>query len=716
MTSVLVSAAALAIAKEASRYFETSFRQREESFNFDIVGARAAEVESTLSDLIYKSRLAAGSLHSGDFQLSSLRDKHFFGLELRDANDHVIFQKWNEAQIREVCGCDSSVVTRSAILEEKTFHFDDDHQVTVRNSTVDGGPQMFSIAFPFRQDSNVGAFLTVVAFVDLGAIQRSFTENRERTFFAVDESGHLLGHTNEMKLLSRLNYSAYDAVRWAEKSHLPRGQKWFENSPSGVHVYSAFAKTSYGVTMFSEVPEEIILEPTLEVRRQVILVAGVTLSCALFLVFLFSITLTGPIERLAFVTRAYTKGRLYSLNDCRLTHRFFDDEVGSLVRSFERLLIGLRDRDLMKSFFRKFHGSPLADKIAKGNISLTGSKKNAVVFFCDLRGFTTFSEKHEPEEVFNMLNEYFGAMVNIITSEGGLVDKFIGDAIMAVWGTPIATDSDAKNAVRACLKMRIALNRLNKSRLDRGKDPLFMGMGLHAGQLISGVVGSAERMEFTVIGNTVNTASRIEGMTKHLGVDLLISEPMKRLICDDFTVEYAGETVLRGHGEVTKLYSVLGYKAVGGDLDAEITTPYSTFEKLLDEKVESDLLRTIPGDLVEPLQEVQHLVNERTGKFVDMHKTMEKIIASYIDGYLRTYHLQIRMALPEEVVKAVSERDQGECQARTSGGEKCGSKNMIHLHHLVRPSDGGENIAENLITLCYDHQREWARRKLKSAA
>jgi len=605
---------------------------------------------------------------------------------------------------------------KSTALERLSFDLDEDHPADVRNSTVSGGPPMFALAFPYKKDAAGNVVMTLVAFVDLGAIQKSFSENRERTFFALDRFGHLIGHTNETKLVAKLNYSTYEIVSLAEKSHLPRGQKRVDSSLSGNRVYSAFAKTGYGITMFSEVPEEIILEPAIEVQRKVILVAGITLSCALFLVFWFSMSLTGPLEKLAFVTRSYYKGRLYSLEGFDLTSRWFDDEVGSLARVFERLLNVMRERDLMKSFFRKFHGSPLADKVAKGNIAFSGTRRSAIVFFCDLRGFTTFSEKHEPEQIFNMLNEYFAAMSGIITDEGGLIDKYIGDAIMAVWGTPVPTDTDAKNAVRACLKMRIALDKLNKIRLARKQDPLFMGMGLHAGPLISGVVGSNERMEFTVVGNTVNTASRIEGMTKYFGVDLLISEPVKRLIGDDFKVEYAGETALRGQEEVTKLYSVLGYKALSGDLASDISTPYSNFEKLQQSNLESDPLRTLPADLVEPLQEAQQLVVEKTGKFVDLHKTMEKIILSYVDSYLRNYQLQIRMALPEDVVKYVNERDKGECQAKATHGGKCGSKNMIHLHHLVRPSDGGQNVHENLITLCYDHQREWARGKMKRAA
>src|SRR5262249_35275606 len=150
----------------------------------------------------------------------------------------------------------------------------------------------------------------------------------------------------------------------------------------------------------------------------------------------------------------------------------------------------------------------VTEDLLKGNLELGGSKKMVTVFFSDIRGFTAFSEGHTPEQVVQMLNEYFQIMVGIINKHGGIVDKFIGDAIMAVWGAPNATDRDTQNAVKACIEMRQALNSLNELRAGRGQVPIKIGMGLHRGEAISGTIGSSERMEYTVIGDTVNQSSR----------------------------------------------------------------------------------------------------------------------------------------------------------------------------------------------------------------
>ncbi|NJM09690.1 MAG: adenylate/guanylate cyclase domain-containing protein [Bdellovibrionaceae bacterium] len=145
------------------------------------------------------------------------------------------------------------------------------------------------------------------------------------------------------------------------------------------------------------------------------------------------------------------------------------------------MLEGLLERDKVKSMFNKFHGSSVTEDLLKGDLQLGGSKKIVTVFFSDVRDFTKFSEGHTPEQVVEMLNEYFQIMVAIINKNGGVVDKFIGDAIMAVWGAPNSTERDPQNAVKACLEMRQALNELNATRTGRGQSRSKSGSACTAG-------------------------------------------------------------------------------------------------------------------------------------------------------------------------------------------------------------------------------------------
>jgi adenylate cyclase len=247
------------------------------------------------------------------------------------------------------------------------------------------------------------------------------------------------------------------------------------------------------------------------------------------------------------------------------------------------MIIGLKERDKVKNILNKFHGSSITEDLLKNDIGLGGTRKDVTVFFSDIRGFTKFSEGHTPEEVVTMLNEYFQIMVSIITTNGGVVDKFVGDAIMAVWGAPNSTENDQLMAVKACLEMRVALAELNERRMARGESEIRIGMGLHSGPAISGTIGSTERMEYTVIGDTVNMASRIESSTKAFGADLLVSEDVVRPINSDFIFELAGTAEVKGKSEPIKMYKVKG--AIENGEHILIQTPYSDYEAEHAEKV-----------------------------------------------------------------------------------------------------------------------------------
>lgn len=196
---------------------------------------------------------------------------------------------------------------------------------------------------------------------------------------------------------------------------------------------------------------------------------------------------------------------------------------------------------------------------------LRGRKVNAAVLFCDIRNFTTISLDLEPEVLVEQLNSYLNAMVNAILDEGGTVDKFIGDAIMAEFGSPVSKGprQDALNAVRAALGMRRALAKLRTQWQQEGKVIFFNGMGINYGEAIAGDIGSVRRREYALIGDAVNVASRIEGLTRSLKTDILITESLYELIADAVEVIDMGEHLLKGRSQVpVRVYSLVG---INGD-------------------------------------------------------------------------------------------------------------------------------------------------------
>ena len=162
--------------------------------------------------------------------------------------------------------------------------------------------------------------------------------------------------------------------------------------------------------------------------------------------------------------------------------------------------------------------------LASGESELVGKDQEVSILFADVRGFTNIAETIGARETVTMLNAYFTDMVDVILANGGILDKYIGDAMMALFGAPFATPLDADNAVRAANQMMTALAAFNDTRLHDGQKPLDIGIGISTGNVIVGNIGSAKRMEYTVIGDSVNLASRLEGANKYYGSKIIFSE------------------------------------------------------------------------------------------------------------------------------------------------------------------------------------------------
>jgi adenylate cyclase len=234
------------------------------------------------------------------------------------------------------------------------------------------------------------------------------------------------------------------------------------------------------------------------------------------------------------------------------------DELEDLAAGFNQMVDGLRERDKLRVTMGKYMTEEVLAHVMAGEVELGGKTLEITILFCDLRGFTTFAEKRSAQELVGILNEYFTDMVDCVMGEGGVVDKYIGDNIMAVFGAPVSRPDDAKRAVQAALKMRVALAKLNTRFAARGIEPLRFGIGLHTGEVVAGNIGSERRMEYTVIGDAVNVASRLESKTKELATDLLISDTTASRLGDEVTVEAMGEVSVKGRGAPVKIFTVRG--------------------------------------------------------------------------------------------------------------------------------------------------------------
>jgi class 3 adenylate cyclase len=202
---------------------------------------------------------------------------------------------------------------------------------------------------------------------------------------------------------------------------------------------------------------------------------------------------------------------------------YSNNEIGQLYAHFNSMVKGLGEIDNLQSSMSKYLSREITETVLDAQ-ELGGQELEASVLFSDIRSFTAMSETMEPGEVIEFLNEYFGFVVTAITREGGVINKFIGDCVMALFGVPNQSPYHADQALRAALAMRKKVREYNIIRERRGDSPVHIGIGIHSGKLVAGNMGTPDRMEYTVIGDTVNVASRIESQTKELKTDLLISQ------------------------------------------------------------------------------------------------------------------------------------------------------------------------------------------------
>ena len=214
----------------------------------------------------------------------------------------------------------------------------------------------------------------------------------------------------------------------------------------------------------------------------------------------------------------------------------------------------------MKSTMARYMDPSIADQLlAAGAEVLGGKSMPATVLFSDIRGFTTMTEQLGAHATVSLLNEYFEIMVDCITREGGMLDKFIGDAIMAAFGIPVGHDDDEDRALRAAVSMIRELDTWNEKRLREGKPPLNIGIGLNTDVVVSGNIGSKKRMDFTIIGDGVNLAARLESACKQYGARILISEFTYRKLRGTYRSREIDLVVVKGKTKPVAVYEILDY-------------------------------------------------------------------------------------------------------------------------------------------------------------
>lgn len=275
------------------------------------------------------------------------------------------------------------------------------------------------------------------------------------------------------------------------------------------------------------------------------------LVISFFVTAFISYSYSTPLTRMDIATKEIQKGN-YSVNVPVIS----GDEIGRLGNSLNHMAKGLKEKEFIKETFGRVVDPAVRDHLLKGNIDLGGQNSIATVLFCDIRGFTTLSENLEAQTIVEMLNRYFTVVNRAIVEEGGLVNKFVGDAVLAIFGVPVEKKDHGDAALRAGMKILKYRNELNREFIREGLPEIKCGVGIHTGNLISGNIGSEDRMEYTVIGDTVNVASRLEGICKEKGEEIILSQDTIETLIENYPLKAIGEVNLKGRKQSISVFTI----------------------------------------------------------------------------------------------------------------------------------------------------------------
>jgi len=377
----------------------------------------------------------------------------------------------------------------------------------------------------------------------------------------MDADRRILSHTDSKKIGGidggMIALRAAESQKALVQEYFKQGVSYFDISTPVLSGNRRTGTVHIGFTRAS------VASSLKDAKRQVVVIASIAIVLDILGMILIVGWMLRALPVLARAAQAVGAGRLDMQVDFKMK-----DEIGQLAQAFNQMVVSLREKEMIRNTFGRYMSKEVVDGFLNGKVSLElggGELKEMSILMSDIRDFTQFSEKLPPQQVVQLLNRYFTEMVRVIGANGGTVDKFIGDAILAVFGWPTYSEDHAKLAVCAALDMKVRLAVLNDSLVKEGLKPLAIGIAIHSGMAVAGNIGSQEKVQYTVIGDTVNLTSRMESGNKEYGTDLIVSKPVYIATREYFEFKDIGEKLVRGRTEPVHIYAVLGHKPVRPD-------------------------------------------------------------------------------------------------------------------------------------------------------
>ncbi len=400
--------------------------------------------------------------------------------------------------------------------------------------------------------------------VGVQSFARGLIRSDTELIFAVDDAGEVRMATDDVPLTEeeRASLLEMDAATTGELSTLSIG--------GTQRVAQGFSFDPYGWRVFLTEARDTFFRDVDRITTQTIyIVAGASLLSVLLLL-LFAQQLTRPLVKVRNTMR-----EIITSND--LSERVaveYRDETGELAHTFNvmvgelekaynqikgyafQAVLAQKKEAKIRNIFQRYVPQEVIDRYFENPESmLVGDNRVVSVLFSDIRSFTSISEGMMPDDLVNSLNAYFSVMVDIIMNHNGVVDKYIGDAIMAFFGAPVKHEDDAVQSVMAGIEMSESLDDFNRKQVAAGKPEFHIGIGINYGIVTVGNIGTERKMDYTVIGDMVNLASRLEGLTKTYKQELIISESLQKKVKDQIPCRHIDRVAVKGKKTGTDIFT-----------------------------------------------------------------------------------------------------------------------------------------------------------------
>lgn len=579
----------------ASFYFKRSIELQLRDNNIRIAEIIGSKVKSDILGVVEKGRQIAITLTTQGLPESERRlliktffqnDKEFIYLGIFERKENTLVMKrevFNEEELKKSSVTEEdfhAVVNRNREALAEAFN----GQAVLLNSSPGFQEPSFAIAIPTSENGENDNALVMI--VKLEKIIGAFSKKGIETTFMVNGNGTALAHPKEDLILAATDLASMPIVKSMLTSAPNTGQMSYMDEELGGSYLGSFQKIGFAdAGVITIVSEEKAFADVYKSQKTNLYIAGIGLCSALIFVFFFSKTITKPVLQLLTATLEIAKGN-FKIGIKPTTQ----DEVGLLTKYFIDMSAGLEEREKVKNILGSMIDPVVVQEAMVDLAALKrGSETHITAFFSDVASFSTISEQLKSADLAALLNEYLSAMTLLLKKHEGVLDKYIGDAIVGIFNAPVPVIDHELKAARASVDMVMKLTELRKYWTENNlysKEAQVMDarIGLNSGPAKVGFMGTDALASYTMMGDTVNLAARLEAAGKDYGVNILITDPIRDSIQSEMVTRYLDLVRVKGKNEPVKIHELIGYRSIVLPNIIEAAAIYETgFKAYLDQ-------------------------------------------------------------------------------------------------------------------------------------